>query len=61
MSLRSSIARGAGRLTAGLLHAAGRSASQLPGRVALAIDPAAIADLAPKLVHGSIVVCGTNG
>ena len=61
MSLRSSIARGAGRLTAGLLHAAGRSASQLPGRVALAIDPAAIADLAPKLVRGSIVVCGTNG
>lgn len=61
MGLRSSIARGAGRLTAGALHLAGRSASQLPGRVALAIDPAAIADLAPKLVCGSIVVCGTNG
>lgn len=61
MSLRSSIAWGAGRLTAGLLHAAGRSASQLPGRVALAVDPHAIADLAPKLERGAIVVCGTNG
>ncbi len=61
MSLRSSIARGAGRLTAGVLHAAGHSASQLPGRVALALDPHAIADMAPKLSQGAIVVCGTNG
>lgn len=61
MGLRSSIARGAGRLTAGALHLAGRSASQLPGRVALAIDPHAIADMAPKLARGAIVVCGTNG
>lgn len=61
MGLRSSIARGAGRLTAGALHLAGRSASQLPGRVALAIDPHAIADMAPKLGQGAIVVCGTNG
>lgn len=61
MGLRSSIARGAGRLTAGALHLAGRSASQLPGRVALVIDPHAIADMAPKLARGAIVVCGTNG
>lgn len=61
MGLRSSVAAGLGRFVAWGLHAAGRSASQLPGRVALAIDGHAIADLAPKLSSGAIVVCGTNG
>jgi UDP-N-acetylmuramyl tripeptide synthase len=37
------------------------SASQLPGRVALGIDPNLMGELAGKLRKGSIVVCGTNG
>lgn len=61
MGARSLLAQGLGRLTAAGLHLAGRSASQLPGRVALAVDPHAIASLAPKLARGSLVVCGTNG
>ncbi len=62
MGLRSAVATGAGRLThwalGSVLH---RSASQLPGRVALAIDPGLMGELAGKLRRGSIVVCGTNG
>ena len=61
MGARSLLAQGLGRLTASALHLAGRSASQLPGRVALAVDPHAIEHLAPKLSQGSLVVCGTNG
>lgn len=61
MSFKTSIATLLGRATSGALHLAGRSASQLPGRVALAIDKQAIANLAPKLEQGAIVVCGTNG
>lgn len=33
----------------------------MPGRVALAIDPGALEDMAGKLSLGSVVVCGTNG
>ena len=48
MSLPSAVASGAGRIVRWGLHdVLGRSASQLPGRVALAIDPNLIADLAP--------------
>lgn len=61
MGLRASLAQGLGRACAGALHMAGRSASQLPGRIALAIDPASISHSAKKLTRGSIVVCGTNG
>lgn len=61
MSFKTSIATLLGRATSGALHLAGRSASQLPGRVALAIDKQVIANLAPKLEQGAIVVCGTNG
>ena len=62
MSLPSAVASGAGRIVRWGLHdVLGRSASQLPGRVALAIDPNLIADLAPKVREGSVVVCGTNG
>ena len=60
--MRSALAVGAGRLAHwglhGVLH---RSASQLPGRVALGIDPNLMGELAGKLRKGSIVVCGTNG
>ncbi|MCC6102354.1 MAG: MurT ligase domain-containing protein [Olegusella sp.] len=38
-----------------------RSASQLPGRVALGIDPDLMGELASSLRFGSLVVCGTNG
>lgn len=62
MGLRNSCAVGLGRLASwGLRRVLHRSASQMPGRVALAIDPNAIAHLAPKLSQGAIVVCGTNG
>lgn len=61
MSVRTSAAIALGRLTSWGLRKAGRSASQLPGRVALALDSQVIAALAQKLTRGSIVVCGTNG
>ena len=62
MELRSAGAVGAGRLVhLGLHSVLHRGASQLPGRVALAIDPQLIAHLREKAVKGSIVVCGTNG
>jgi UDP-N-acetylmuramyl tripeptide synthase len=38
-----------------------RSASQLPGRIALGIDPNLMGELSHKLRKGAIVVCGTNG
>ena len=53
---------GLGRLAQwGLRTLARKPASQLPGRVVLAIEPDAISRLAAKLRKGSIVVCGTNG
>lgn len=62
MSVRSSVATTAGRLVHAVLHTVlHRPATQLPGRVALAIDPQAIAHLRRKLRIGSVVVCGTNG
>jgi UDP-N-acetylmuramyl tripeptide synthase len=62
MGVRSALAVGLGRLTHWGLHdVLHRSASQLPGRVALALDGGIIGDLAPKVREGSIVVCGTNG
>lgn len=61
MSFKACIATGLGRATSGALRLMGRSASQMPGRVALVFDKHLIADLSPKLSQGSIVVCGTNG
>lgn len=62
MTVRSSFARSLGSLTSWGLHTLlHRSASQLPGRVALAVDPGLISDLSAKVTEGSIVVCGTNG
>ena len=55
MELRSAGAVGAGRLVhLGLHSVLHRGASQLPGRVALAIDPQLIAHLREKAVKGSI-------
>lgn len=45
----------------GLHNVLGRNASQLPGRVALAVDPRVVARQGKRLGGGSIVVCGTNG
>lgn len=62
MSARSGLARGAGRACLwGLRSVLHRNATTLPGRVALAIDPAFIGSMASKPVQGSVVVCGTNG
>ncbi len=62
MGIRALAAVGLGRLAHwGLRTLARRPASQLPGRVALAIDPHVMERLARKLRQGSIVVCGTNG
>ncbi|MGI6231207.1 MAG: MurT ligase domain-containing protein [Tractidigestivibacter sp.] len=62
MSFRSSVAVGLGRATTWALRSVlHRSASQMPGRVAMAIDPTVISDLAGKVGEGSVVVCGTNG
>lgn len=62
MSIKSSVARGlASSVSWGLKTLAHRNASQLPGRVALAIEPRMIEELSHKLTHGSVVVCGTNG
>ena len=62
MGIVTQAAIGSGKLIRWCLHTlARRPASQLPGRVALALDPNVIGELAGKLRKGSIVVCGTNG
>ena len=62
MSMRSVAATAAGRMVHAVLHGVlHRAASQLPGRVALAIDPQVVAHLRRKARKGSVVVCGTNG
>ena len=62
MGARSLVAATAGRAVRWLLHdVLRRNASQLPGRVALALDPQVVAHLRSKLRAGSVVVCGTNG
>ena len=62
MDLRTALATGAGRAVSLVeRRVLGRPASQLPGRVALAIQPQVAALLATKTRRGSIVVCGTNG
>ena len=60
--MRSMVAAMAGRVVHAVLHGVlHRAASQLPGRVALAIDPQVVAHLRNKVRAGSVVVCGTNG
>lgn len=62
MSVRGIAATAAGRVVRWGLHdLLHRHASQLPGRVALAIDPSIIEHLRAKATQGSLVVCGTNG
>lgn len=62
MNVRSEIGVGLGHFARwGLRTVFRRNASQLPGRIALTVDPDIISRLAEKLQKGSIVVCGTNG
>ncbi len=62
MSIKGGFATGVGRAVAwGLVHVAGRNATQLPGRVALSLDKGLLGELKHKLSKGSFVVCGTNG
>ena len=61
MSIKGEFASGVGKIVAWGLHAAGRGATQLPGRVALSLDGQLLDELKHKLRKGSVVVCGTNG
>ena len=62
MGLRSAVATGVGRVSAwGLRSVLHRSGSQLPGRIALTLDPGLLGELGSRLKKGAIVVCGTNG
>lgn len=62
MSLRFSLAKAAGAVsTWGLRHVAHRPAANLPGKVALAIDPALLDELRGKCTEGSVITVGTNG
>ncbi len=47
--------------TWGLKHLAHRPAANMPGKIALKIDPGIIAESMGKITEGSIVVVGTNG
>lgn len=62
MSLRFSLAKAAGAVsTWGLRHAAHRPAANLPGKLALKIDPSLLEELRGKCTEGSVVTVGTNG
>lgn len=62
MSLRFSLAKAAGAVsTWGLRHVARRPAANLPGKIALAIDPSLLDELRGKCAQGSVITVGTNG
>lgn len=62
MGLRTAVARGAGLACSwGMRTLFHKGATTLPGRVALALDPHVVRNLADKFDDGCIVVCGTNG
>lgn len=62
MSLRFSLAKAAGAVsTWGLRHVAHRPAANLPGKIALAIDPSLLDELRGKCTQGSVITVGTNG
>lgn len=62
MGIRTTGARAASALsTWGLKHLARRPAANMPGKIALKIDPQIIAESMNKVTEGSIVVVGTNG
>lgn len=62
MSLKTGVAQATSAvLTWGLRHVAHRPAANLPGDVALKIDPDIVAHLRGKVTEGSVMVVGTNG
>lgn len=62
MGLRFGLAKATGSLlTWGLRNVLHRPAGNMPGKIALYVDPALIAHLSTRLRKGSIVVVGTNG
>lgn len=62
MSFRKVLAQTASSLsTWGLRHVARRPAANMPGKIALKLDPRIIAESMSKVTEGSIVVVGTNG
>lgn len=62
MGLRFTLAKATGSvLTWGLRDVLRRPAANMPGKIALYVDPALIADLRDRVEVGSIVVAGTNG
>ncbi len=62
MGVRFGLAKGVGGIaTWGLRSVARRPAANLPGKLALRVDPSLISDLAPRIHEKSIVVVGTNG
>ena len=62
MSLRFSLAKAAGAVsTWGLRHVAHRPAANLPGKIALKIDPSLLDELCSKCTQGSVITVGTNG
>lgn len=62
MSLRFSLAKAAGAVsTWGLRHVAHRPAANLPGKIALKIDPSLLDELRGKCAQGSVITVGTNG
>lgn len=62
MSIRTLLARSASSAsTWGLRHIARRPAANMPGKIALKLDPQIISESMGKITEGSIVVVGTNG
>lgn len=61
MRLQTLVALWAGKLAAAASHRLGRGGSNLPGRLARAIDPGVLRALAAQPRRGNLVVTGTNG
>lgn len=62
MSLRFSLAKAASAVsTWGLRHVTHRPAANLPGKIALKIDPSLLDELRGKCTQGSVITVGTNG
>lgn len=62
MSVRFSLAKAASAVsTWGLKHVAHRPAANLPGKIALKIDPSLLDELRNKCTVGSVITVGTNG
>jgi CobQ-like glutamine amidotransferase family enzyme/UDP-N-acetylmuramyl tripeptide synthase len=62
MSFRYSLARAASSVsTWGLRYVAHRPAANLPGKIALKIDPQLLDELRTRCTEGSVITVGTNG